>query len=101
MEKHLDDLKVTVWCRFATPFVIGSSFFEEINRDTLQTVSVSGEQYAALLKNKVIHHFQERKALHSKTFMQDAALPHIAASVQDNLGVDIYREQYPESLFPL
>ncbi|UYV75817.1 hypothetical protein LAZ67_13001433 [Cordylochernes scorpioides] len=91
-EMPLHQPRVTVWCGFTSSFIIGPFFFEEINGRTFKTVSVTGERYVQLLREKVIPILQDRQALSEITFMQDGGPPHISRGakqlLKDTFGED-------------
>ncbi|UYV61976.1 hypothetical protein LAZ67_1007240 [Cordylochernes scorpioides] len=91
-EMPLHQRRVIVWCGFTSSFIIGPFFFEEINGRTFKTVSVTGERYVQLLREKVIPILQDRQALSEITFMQDGGPPHISRGakqlLKDTFGED-------------
>ncbi|UYV85194.1 hypothetical protein LAZ67_X004905, partial [Cordylochernes scorpioides] len=91
-EMPLHQPRVTVWYGFTSSFIIGPFFFEEINGRTFKTVSVTGERYVQLLREKVIPILQDRQALSEITFMQDGGPPHISRGakqlLKDTFGED-------------
>ncbi|UYV74075.1 hypothetical protein LAZ67_11002039 [Cordylochernes scorpioides] len=91
-EMPLHHPRVTVWCGFTSSFIIGPFLFEEINGRTFKTVSVTGERYVQLLREKVFPILQDRQALSEITFMQDGGPPHISRGakqlLKDTFGED-------------
>ncbi|UYV78197.1 hypothetical protein LAZ67_16000433 [Cordylochernes scorpioides] len=99
-EMPLHQPRVIVWCGFTSSFIIGPFFFEEINGRTFKTVSVTGERYVQLLREKVIPILQDRQALSEITFMQDGGPPHISRGakqlLKDTFGEDrVISHQWP------
>ena len=60
VEILFNGMNMTVWCGFTLSFITDPFLFEELQGDTSQTVSVTGERYEALLKINVIPYLQER-----------------------------------------
>ena len=63
-------------------FVLGPFFFEETTPTGPATCSVTGSQYAAMLKNYVLPELHRRNAPNDIVWMQDGAPPRIARSVK-------------------
>lgn len=74
--------KVTVWCRFASKFLLDFFFFfQRINTKMSGDMLCTGRCYASLLDNNIVLSLQVHQCLDRATFMQDGALPHFATCI--------------------
>ena len=78
VEVPLQQPKVIIWCGFTAVLF----FFEKLTKSNINTVSVTGQRYTAMLQNNIIPEQLARQKLQTITFKEDGALPHIALHVQ-------------------
>ena len=73
---------VTVGCCVARTFILGPFFFEGVTSNDIQTCSISGAWYKAMLENYVITELQLRNVTNDIVLMQDAAPSNIASNIE-------------------
>ena len=63
MPQPLHDQKVTVWCGFTVDFILDPYFFEEVQNDQIQSTTVNGPRYHAMLESVVLPALRQRVAM--------------------------------------
>ena len=66
---------VTVWFGVARLFILGLHFFEYVTSSGMQTCSITGARYKAILEHFVIPESQQRNVIDDIVWMENGAPP--------------------------
>ena len=69
----------------AETFILGPYIFEDVARGGMQTFSIKGDQYKAMLRNYIIPELKQRNVINDIIWMQNGAPQHTVLSVRQVL----------------
>ena len=76
---------VTARCDVKWTFILGPHFFDNVTSSGLQSCSITGARYKAILENCIISELHHRNVDNAIVWMQDDAYPYIAINVRQVL----------------
>ena len=81
-QRPLHSAYVTMWCGFASTFILGLFFFERLTPRGPVRCTVTSASYENILMQRLIPALQERNCVETIVFIQDGALQYIGRQGQ-------------------